>query len=71
MSLNFKTGLDPRFKISGKLFCGALNLASWIQRRVVSSIMVLKFNTSILGFASLNPKTLNPKPLSSLKNPNP
>ena len=34
ISLNFNTGLDPRFKISGKLFCGALNLESWIQARI-------------------------------------
>ena len=34
ISLNFNTGLDPRFKISGKLLCGALNLESGIQARI-------------------------------------
>ena len=34
ISLNFNTGLDPRFKISGKLFCGALNLEAWIQAHI-------------------------------------
>ena len=52
ISLNFNTGLDPRFKILGKLFCGALNLQSWIQARVLSSIIVLNLNA---GFRKPKP----------------
>ena len=43
--LNFNTGLDPRFKISGKLFCGALNLESWIPASIEVQYSVLKFKT--------------------------
>ena len=43
--LNFNTGLDPRFKIQGKLFCGAFNLESWIPASVEVQFPVLKFNT--------------------------
>ena len=39
-------GLDPRFKISGKLFSGALNLESWIPASIAKvQYSVLKFNT--------------------------
>ena len=43
--LNFNTGLDPRFKISGKLFSGALNLESWIPASIEVQYSVLKFNS--------------------------
>ena len=43
--LNFNTGLDPRFKISGKLFCGALNLENWIPTSIQVQYVVSKFNT--------------------------
>ena len=43
--LNFNTGLDPRFKISGKLSRGALNLESCIPASLEVRHLVLKFNT--------------------------
>ena len=56
ISLNFNTGLDPRLKISGKLFCGALNLQSWIQVRIeFNNITKIKYWVS-------QALTLNPEP---------
>ena len=43
--LNFNTGLDPSFKIAGKLLCGALNLESWISASIEVQYSVLKFTT--------------------------
>ena len=39
--LSFNTGLDPRFKISGRLFSGALNLESWIPASIEVQLSIL------------------------------
>ena len=45
--LNFNTGLDPRFKISAKLFSGASSLESWIPASIEVQHSVLNFNNTI------------------------